>query len=406
MIPDLVARTRQVTRQAVYNIRMKNKLFISSTAALVFGSFIFATPASATTINVAKGSMNFGATSGTNQPDMIGDNAGLGFSHRYNDVFAGVDAVATVIDVQNIDEDDDQSNGADLKLDAFDDDDSETGPAIDAKIDIFGNSGDPELNEEPELQTGSMTFRIDFVEADTTKAVTLQNIAMRVFDIDNRQFAKFAGITSYKLSATPPTELVASSENGVFEFKEPVGGEADPSHEENWVAVEFAEASTLTITLGARQSGGATFGVEFADTNWTDTPNQTTADLVAYTLTYDANESESGAVPASQSSTVSSPIVTLAAPQGDLANGECEFDGWNTRTDGTGSNFLDTETITLTANTTLYAQWDCGAPVEEETNPGEELADTGETTDWMTMTALFAIVAGAVLFALGRRKRA
>ena len=123
-------------------------------------------------------------------------------------------------------------------------------------------------------------------------------------------------------------------------------------------------------------------------------------------MSYDANESESGAVPASQSSTVSSPIVTLAAPQGDLANGECEFDGWNTRTDGTGSNFLDTETITLTANTTLYAQWDCGAPVEEETNPGEELADTGETTDWMTMTALYAIVAGAVLFALGRRKRA
>ncbi len=381
---------------------MKNKLFISSTAAIVFGSFIFATPASATTINVAKGSMNFGAVTGTNQPTTIGEGAGLGFTHRYNDVFAGVDAVATIIDIQNIDSDDDATNGKDLKVDEFDDKDEESGKSIDVSADIFGDSGDPESNE-----TGSVSFRLDFVEADSTKAVTLQNIAMNVVDLDSRQFVKFAGITSYKLSATPPTALVASSENGVFEFKEPNGVGSSSDNEDHWVAVEFAAASTLTITVGARESGGATFGIEFAESDWSVAPNETTADLVAYTVTYDSNESESGDVPASQSSTVSSPIVTLAAPQGDLANGECEFDGWNTRTDGTGSNFLDTETITLTANTTLYAQWDCdAAPVEEETNPGEELADTGETTDWMTMTALYAIVAGAVLFALGRRKRA
>jgi hypothetical protein len=378
---------------------MKNRLIISSTAAIVFGSFVFAQPASATTINVAKGSMNFGAVTGTNQPTTIGEGAGLGFSHRYNDVFSGVDAVATVIDIQNIDSDDNESNGADLKLDEFDEKDSESGKAIDVSGDVFGDSG------EPDLETGSMTFRLDFVEADSTKAVTLQNIAMRVVDIDNRQFIKFAGITSYELSATPPTELVASSENGVFEFKEQNGvGSNSGEEEDHWVAVEFAAASTLTITVGARESGGATFGIEFADTNWTETPNQTTVELVPYTLSYDANESESGDVPASQSSTVSSPIVTLAAPQGDLANGDCAFEGWNTRTDGTGSNFLDTETITLTANTTLYAQWNCEVP--EETTGGEELADTGEELDYMTMGALFAIVTGFVLFALGRRKRA
>ena len=385
---------------------MKNKLFISSTAALVFGSFIFATPASATTINVDMGSMNFGATTGTNQPTTIGEGAGLGFTHRYNDVFAGVDAVATIVDIQNIDSDDDEDNGKDLKADEFDDRDADSGKSIDVSVDTFGDSGDPESNIDPALETGSMTFRLDFVEADSTKAVTLQNIAMNVVDLDSRQFVKFAGITSYQLSATPPTALVASSEEGVFEFKEANGVGSSSDDEDHWVAVEFAAASTLTITVGARQSGGATFGIEFAESDWSVAPNETTADLVAYTVSYDANESDSGEVPASQSSTVSSPIVTLAAPQGDLANGECEFDGWNTRTDGTGSNFLDTETITLTANTTLYAQWDCGTPVEEETNPGEELADTGETTDWMTMTALYAIVAGAVLFALGRRKRA
>lgn len=387
---------------------MKNKLFISSTAALVFGSFIFATPASATTINVAKGSMNFGAVNGTSQPDSIGDDAKLGFTHRYNDVFAGVDAVATIIDVQNLDEDDNQDNGADLVINDFDNDSEDRGDAINTKIDVFGDPGDPEGDIPSELQTGSMTFRIDFVEADTTKAVTLQNIAMRVADVDNSQFVRFAGITSYELSATPPTALVASSENGVFEFKEPIRAGSDTGEDDQFmVAVEFAAASTLTITVGAREAGSASFGIEFKDSVWTNTPNQTNAQLVPYTLTYDANESESGEVPAAQSSTVNSTLVTLAAPQGDLANGDCAFDGWNTRADGTGSNFLDTETITLTANTTLFAQWDCDAtPVDEETNAGEELADTGESADWMVLTALFAIVAGAGLFALGRRRRA
>jgi LPXTG-motif cell wall-anchored protein len=105
-----------------------------------------------------------------------------------------------------------------------------------------------------------------------------------------------------------------------------------------------------------------------------------------------------------QSSTTLSTVVTLAAPQGDLVKTDCAFEGWNTKTDGSGSTFLDSEPITLTANTTLYAQWNCEAP--EETTGGEELADTGEELDYMTMAALFAIVTGFALFTLGRRKRA
>ncbi|MFZ4117965.1 MAG: InlB B-repeat-containing protein [Rhodoluna sp.] len=381
---------------------MKNRLIISSTVAIVFGSFVFAQPASATTINVALGEMNFGATTGTIQPADIGKDAGLGFSHRYNDVFEGVDAVATVLAVENIDGDDDETNGADGLMDEFDEADDESGRAIDLSLDVFGESGGEGVPAASSV--GKVTFRLDFVEADSNKAVTLQNIAMRVVDIDNNQFAQFAGITAYELSSNPATVLTATGQGGAYEFSEPVGETSSTDDEENWVAVEYAEASTITITLGGRLAGGASFGLTFADTEWSEAPTRTTPELTPYTLSYDANEASEGSVPQMQSSTTLSTVVTLAAPQGDLVKTNCAFEGWNTKTDGSGSTFLDSEPITLTANTTLYAQWNCEAP--EETTGGEELADTGEELDYMAMAALFAIVTGLVLFALGRRKRA
>jgi hypothetical protein len=381
---------------------MKNRLIISSTAAIVFGSFVFAQPASATTINVALGEMNFGATTGTIQPADIGKDVGLGFSHRYNDVFAGVDAVATVLAVENVDSDDDETNGADGLMDEFDEADDESGRAINLSLDVFGESGSEGVPAASSL--GKVTFRLDFVEADSNQAVTLQNIAMRVVDIDNKQFAQFAGITAYELSSNPASVLTATGQGGAYEFAEPVGESSSSDNEENWVAVEYAEASTITITLGGRLAGGASFGLTFADTEWSEAPTRTTPELTPYTLSYDANEASEGSVPQMQSSTTQSTVVTLAAPQGDLVKTDCAFEGWNTKTDGSGSTFLDSEPITLTANTTLYAQWNCEAP--EETTGGEELADTGEELDYMTMAAVFAIVTGFVLFALGRRKRA
>jgi hypothetical protein len=381
---------------------MKNRLIISSTVAIVFGSFVFAQPASATTINVALGEMNFGATTGTIQPADIGKDVGLGFSHRYNDVFAGVDAVATVLAVENVDSDDDETNGADGLMDEFDEADDESGRAINLSLDVFGESGSEGVPAASSL--GKVTFRLDFVEADSNQAVTLQNIAMRVVDIDNKQFAQFAGITAYELSSNPASVLTATGQGGAYEFAEPVGESSSSDNEENWVAVEYAEASTITITLGGRLAGGASFGLTFADTEWSEAPTRTTPELTPYTLSYDANEASEGSVPQMQSSTTLSTVVTLAAPQGDLVKTDCAFEGWNTKTDGSGSTFLDSEPITLTANTTLYAQWNCEAP--EETTGGEELADTGEELDYMTMAALFAIVTGFALFTLGRRKRA
>jgi hypothetical protein len=371
---------------------MKNKFALSTTAAFIVSGFFFSQVAFASTIDIASGEMNFGATSGTNQPTTIGVGAASGFTYRYDDVFSGVDAVATVVNVTNIDSDDDQTDGADGFFDQFDEADPTTGKTINVGIDIFGGSG--------ALESGSVTIRIDFVAADTSNAVTLQNIAMLVQDIDSRQYATFAGISSYELSSgTAPstiTELSVTSSGGAYEFKEPAGNSSSSSDEENWVAVDYASASSITFILGARESGGANFGVSFVNATWPATPAVTSVSRTAYSLTYDGNSATSGSVPTTQNSTTSSSTVTLSAAQGDLLRTNCTFGGWNTRADGTGANYLDAGTITLTANTTLYAKWTCTSPPSSApaatATPTAVLAVTGWDASgaWVLSGALIA----------------
>lgn len=377
---------------------MKNKIVYASTASVVLSGLLFSQAAHASTFDVAFAEMNFGAVSGTDQPTIIGDDAGLNFSHRYDDVISGVDAIATVIAVQNLDNDDNELNGVNGLLEEFDDSDSTSGKSINVGIDVFGASGATE--------TGYVTFRIDFVAADTSNAVTLQNIAMRINDIDSNQYASFAGITAHELSATPPTELTVSNAGGAYEFKEPLGNSSSSGDQENWVVVEYAAASSITLTLGARESGGASFGVAFADTTWSSAATRVVPALTAYTLTYDGNSATAGSVPAAQSSTTSSSSVTLAAPQGNLLRTNCTFGGWNSKADGTGATYLDASSITLTANTTLFAKWTCVTPSSTPTpSPTPRLATTGTDLSGAWIATGFIAGAGAILLGVRRAVR-
>ena len=387
-----------------------SKIFLSTTSAFVVGSLMFPIAAHATTIDLAFGEMNFGADNGNAQTFEIGDKAGLGFSYRYDDVFTGVDAIATIIAIQNLDNDDDQLDGPDNLVDNFDDN-SSSGKEIDLDIDIFGDEGNDDIVEGPIVppaeETGFVTFRIDFVAADSNDAITMQNIGILVEDIDSKQYAQFAGITAYELSATPPTELTVTANGGAYEFKEPNGSSSNSQDEENWVAVEYSEASSITITLGARESSSAAFGVNFTSANWAVDPTRVTPALTAYTLSYNANDATSGSVPSDQDSTVNSSTVTLAAPQGNLVKNSCSFGGWNTRQDGTGANYLDTESITMTADTTLYANWNCsgGGPAPATTTPTATLATTGAKVEWLMFAGVLSVIAGTSFLTVSRRKR-
>lgn len=80
---------------------------------------------------------------------------------------------------------------------------------------------------------------------------------------------------------------------------------------------------------------------------WTATPS--------YSISYNANGSTSGTVPAA--STQVAGTVTLAGNTGSLAKAGNMFIGWNTQADGQGTPYAQAATFTLAANTVFYAQW-------------------------------------------------
>lgn len=78
-----------------------------------------------------------------------------------------------------------------------------------------------------------------------------------------------------------------------------------------------------------------------------------------YGVTYDANGATSGTVPTDSTSYEGGDTVTVKENTGNLTKTGYTFEGWNTADDGTGVSYAaGTGTFTITANTTLYAEWD------------------------------------------------
>ncbi len=73
-----------------------------------------------------------------------------------------------------------------------------------------------------------------------------------------------------------------------------------------------------------------------------------------YNLNYDANGGKD-TPPSSQE--VFADEVAIVKNSGDLYNEGYEFDGWNTADDGSGTPYVPGDALTITADTTLYAQW-------------------------------------------------
>ena len=102
------------------------------------------------------------------------------------------------------------------------------------------------------------------------------------------------------------------------------------------------------------------------------------------TITYDANGSTSGTIPAVTTS-LGSVSTTLAANSGTLAKTNYTFSGWNTAANGSGTNYAAGATYLPTGNITLYAQWNSvitfstnfGTPVGAGTPSVSSLSLTG-----------------------------
>ena len=87
--------------------------------------------------------------------------------------------------------------------------------------------------------------------------------------------------------------------------------------------------------------------------SYSTTPVPTT-----YSVTYDANGATSGTVPTDATAYASGATVTVKGNTGNLAKTGYTFGGWNTKADGTGTNYAaGSGTFTISAATTLYAKW-------------------------------------------------
>lgn len=110
---------------------------------------------------------------------------------------------------------------------------------------------------------------------------------------------------------------------------------------------DYEQNTTLSICVRATNKAGQTF-----DKHLTITLNN------LLELSYNANGADAGTVPASTGETLhSGATVAAAANTGNLAKTGHTFTGWNTMANGGGTAYAAGANVTVTADTTLYAQW-------------------------------------------------
>jgi uncharacterized repeat protein (TIGR02543 family) len=113
----------------------------------------------------------------------------------------------------------------------------------------------------------------------------------------------------------------------------------------------FAGWNTIANGTGTSYSAGASISITSNTTlfaQWTALPT--------YSLTYNGNTNTGGTAPTTVTGIVSGASVNAAAA-GTLTKTNYTFTGWNTLANGTGTSYSAGASISITSNTTLFAQW-------------------------------------------------
>ena len=274
----------------------------------------------------------------------IGTGVAAGFEQPYESVLAGVDAVLTVTDAQNLQSAKTNTDGKVSEVDEYfagnppgwatDDD------GINTEIYSIANTGE-----------SLTTYRIDFLRADTLIPITVNNIAITVKDLDDTEFAEFGGINTYTLAQSTSVGVQNSGNNYRFE-----GTTSETSRSvSSWAEVRYGSANSVTMVLGTTNSQevGARFGVSFTAASWGNAAtNSVTVSESTYTITYDGNGNDAGNVPAATSG---QGALTIASNSGGLSKAGVAFNGWNAKNDGSGLALTPGSSYTPSADMTLYA---------------------------------------------------
>ena len=78
---------------------------------------------------------------------------------------------------------------------------------------------------------------------------------------------------------------------------------------------------------------------------------------VKYHVTYEGNGSTGGTVPVDNTEYDNNATVTVKGNTGSLEKAGYSFDGWNTKADGSGTEYAANATFNILHDVTLYAQW-------------------------------------------------
>ena len=115
----------------------------------------------------------------------------------------------------------------------------------------------------------------------------------------------------------------------------------------------FAGWNTASSGSGTSRAAGTSFTITANTTlyaQWTPT-------VTSYTVTYNGNGNTSGSTPIDSNSPYSSGASVTVLSPGSLSRTGHTFAGWNTASSGSGTSRAAGSSFTITANTTLYAQW-------------------------------------------------
>ena len=90
-----------------------------------------------------------------------------------------------------------------------------------------------------------------------------------------------------------------------------------------------------------------------------------------YTVTYNANNADSGTIPVDNVYYATGNIAPVLPNSGNLVRAGYSFIGWNTKSNGTGTDYEPCSTYTIgIANVVLYAKWSFPIMIDEDFDDG------------------------------------
>lgn len=131
----------------------------------------------------------------------------------------------------------------------------------------------PQVDVRDDAASGSATLSIVFhAPGDPSTPVAINGLVLTAKDIDSEQFIAATGVTTYSLSSNPATALTATTAGGLLTIAELNDVSSSDEDQDHWAVLRFGTVNTITVTVGANQTGSASFDFLFYEPTWTETP--------------------------------------------------------------------------------------------------------------------------------------